>query len=146
MEEVNQTGKVVAICCGRERRKAKEVIDKGYIEADYGLEGDVHAGKGERQISLLANEESKELMEEYDLEYGEFEQNIVTEGIEAGNLSPGDRLKIGEDIILEVAQIGKEFQDGYEIFHRVMCGRGIFSKVLQGGEIKTGDQILVSSS
>ncbi|ADL13469.1 MOSC domain-containing protein [Acetohalobium arabaticum] len=146
MREIIQTGKVVAICCGRERREAKEVTDEGYIKTDYGLEGDVHAGKGERQISLLASEESKELMEKYNLEYGDFEQNIVTEGIEADHLSLGDRLKVGEDIILEVTQIGKEFQDGYEIFHRVMCERGIFTKVLRGGEIKARDQIQVSSS
>ncbi len=80
------------------------------------MEGDAHAGKWHRQVSLLGIESFKKV-EELGIEglnHGDFAENITTEGIILYELPIGTRLKIGETI-QEVTQIGKECHVGCAI-------------------------------
>lgn len=52
----------------------------------------------------------------------------------------GTRLKLGENALVEVTQIGKEWHD-----RCVMPGKGVFVRVIRGGAIKNGDDIVVLS-
>jgi molybdenum cofactor synthesis domain-containing protein len=80
-----------------------------------------------------------------EIRYGEFAENITTKGRILYELSPLDRLKIGE-AELEITQIGKEchgkncaiFQ---EVGNCVMPKEGIFTRVVSGGEIRAGMNI-----
>ena len=112
-----------------------------------GVSGDAHAGDWHRQVSLLA----KESIEKWEnqacrkVNYGEFAENITTEGIVLYETTPGDRLIIGE-VELEVTQIGKKCHGaGCAIFNEVgnciMPKEGIFAKVIKTGSIKAGDEI-----
>jgi len=78
--------------------------------------------------------------------YGKFAENITTEGIELYKLEVGTRIRIG-DAVLEISQIGKECHKKCAIYHQVgdcvMPREGIFAKVIKGGEIKAGDEIVV---
>ena len=47
-------GKVIAICTSPEKGTQKTRIEEGTFIEDFGLEGDAHAGKWHRQISLLS--------------------------------------------------------------------------------------------
>ena len=82
-----------------------------------------------------------------DLKPGDFAENIVTEGIDLDKIGIGDRIIVGEDIVLEVTQIGKECHSGCEIQKLVgkciMPEKGVFTKVLKGGVIKRGDILRV---
>ncbi len=112
-----------------------------------GVENDAHAGDWHRQISLLGKEsiDSFEKTLGRKLEFGEFAENITTEGITLYKTIPGDKFFIG-DVELEVTQIGKKCHgDGCAIFSQVgkcvMPKEGIFAKVIKTGTIKPSDEI-----
>ncbi|MBM7557668.1 MOSC domain-containing protein [Halanaerobacter jeridensis] len=140
--EKNNWGQVIAICRSEEKGEAKTEIEAGYLKENYGLKGDAHAGDWHRQISLLGQEDIDEMRAQgLELEAGAFGENIVTKGLELYELPIGSRLKIGDEILLEVTQIGKECHDRCEIYQQVgdciMPKRGIFAKVLAGGKIES---------
>jgi MOSC domain-containing protein YiiM len=148
MKEVKMA-KVVAVCSSKEKGTRKENICSGMLRENYGLEGDAHADSSwHRQVSLLAVE-SIEKMKKLGLEVGpgDFAENLTCEGIELVSLPVGTRLLIGENIILEISQIGKECHTGCAIFQQtgkcIMPREGIFARVIRGGEVKSGDSIKV---
>ena len=75
------------------------------------------------------------------VDFGAFGENLVIEGIELNTLSIGQKIKIG-DVLLEVTQIGKKCHDKCQIYYQVgeciMPKNGIFTKVLNGGNVKVG--------
>jgi len=112
---------------------------KAVLREQHGIEGDAHAGDWHRQVSLLSNEDIDTMRGKgIDLKYGDFAENITTEGIDLASLPVGTRLHLG-DALVEVTQIGKECHHGCAIFQAVgdcvMPRKGIFVKVLKGGEI-----------
>lgn len=141
-------GKVIAINISEKKGVPKESIPEGNFIEDFGLEGDAHAGKWHRQVSLLGNE-SIDKMKAIGIEglcSGKFAENLTTEGIDLYELPIGTKLKIGETL-QEVTQIGKECHSGCAIFQQVgqciMPKEGIFTKVLKGGKVKVGDEIAI---
>ncbi len=86
----------------------------------------------------------------FDLVPGDFAENLTTEGLDLVVLPIGSRLAVGEEVILEVTQIGKECHAGCAIFKQVgkciMPKEGIFAKVIRGGKVKQGDSIHVVES
>lgn len=141
-------GKVISVNTSKEKGVVKTPIDEGVFLEDMGLEGDAHAGKWHRQVSLLALESFQKMQDEgvEGLVPGIFAENITTEGIELFTLPIGTRLKIGETI-QEVSQIGKKCHSGCEISKKVgkcvMPKEGIFTKIIKPGTIKGGDSIEV---
>lgn len=138
--------KVLAVNISEKKGVIKHPIEKGYFEVNHGLVGDAHAGNWHRQVSLLGQESIDKMtaMGVKGLCMGKFAENLTTVGIELFTLPIGTRLKIGETI-MEVTQIGKECHTGCEIRKLVgdciMPREGIFTKVLQAGWIKPGDEI-----
>jgi len=141
-------GEIVAVCISKEKGTPKKNVGCALLRTDWGVEGDAHGGSWHRQVSLLA-EESIEKMRKLGLEVGpgDFAENLTTRGLELVNLPLGTRLKIGEDVLLEVTQIGKECTSPCAIYYQagdcVMPREGIFAKVLKGGEVSTGDTIII---
>lgn len=141
-------GRVVAICTSREKGTRKEDQGQGVFLPGRGLEGDAHAGPWHRQVSLMAIESIKK-MEEKGLKLGpgDFGENITTEGLDLVHLPVGTRLKVGEEVLLEVTQIGKKCHSRCAIYYQVgdciMPREGIFARVLLGGRAKNGDIIEV---
>lgn len=143
------SAKIVAVCISKEKGKRKESISEATLVPNWGMEGDAHAGKWHRQISLLSVksiEKMREMGKKKGLELvpGDFAENITTEGLELFELPVGTYLKAGETL-LEVTQIGKSCHHGCEIFKQigqcVMPKEGIFTRVLVGGTIKAEDPI-----
>lgn len=139
-------GRVVGINISEKKGVPKKPIPEGNFIKDFGLEGDAHAGKWHRQVSLLA-QESIERMKAIGIKglcSGKFAENITTEGIELHKLGVGTKLRIGE-VLLEISQIGKECHEKCAIYKRVgqciMPTEGIFARVLEGGKIRVGDNI-----
>ena len=140
-------GKVVAVCRSEKTGTKKEPCGEGIFLEDYGLEGDAHASRGiARQVSLLA-EGSIDKMRNLGLELnpGDFAENLTVEGMELFTLPVGTRLKVGEEVILEISQIGKACHQGCAIFQAVgacvMPKEGVFARVIRNGKIRTGDDI-----
>jgi len=82
-----------------------------------------------------------------DVKPGDFAENITTEGIDLLLLPLGTRIKIGNEVIGEVSQVGKECHTRCAIYYQagdcVMPKEGIFIKILKGGRIKKDDSIAV---
>lgn len=141
-------GKVIAINISEKKGVPKNSIEEGMFIEDHGLEGDAHAGKWHRQVSLLANEsvDKMKALGVKGLCTGKFAENITTEGILLWEIPVGTKLKIG-DTIQEVSQIGKECHSGCAIKKQVgqciMPTQGIFTRVLKSGKVKVGDEIEV---
>lgn len=108
-----------------------------------GMEGDSHAGKWHRQISLLGTESYNKVAEENDLHlsHGSFAENITTEGMLLHKAHIFDRLE-HEEVIMEITQIGKKCHKGCEIQQQigdcVMPREGIFCRVIKGGTLEKG--------
>ena len=139
-------GKIVAICISEKKGVQKKDIKKCRLIENYGLEGDAHAGSWHRQISLLSIE-GRLVMENkgIKLDAGDFGENVLTEGVDFANIMVGNELRLGEDALVRVTQIGKECHDRCHIYYQVgdciMPREGIFAEVLKGGEIKIDDDI-----
>ena len=140
---------VLSINISEKKGTPKTTITEGTLIEDFGFAGDAHAGKWHRQVSLLAKEsiEKAKGMRTDGLCHGMFAENITTEGIVLHTLPVGTKLKIGEEAIIEISQIGKECHDGCAIRQLVgqciMPKEGVFARVLRGGVVKAGDEIAV---
>ena len=144
-------GTIRAVCRSKERIEPKVDVGQGEMRAAWGLVGDSHAGPprpGRWQISLLAWEQVEQANKEWGLDAvpGSFAENLTTEGLEASALQVGDRLKIGEHVVLEVEQLGKppEIAHTYGFQgHSLLPTAGIFCGVVCGGTVFAGDEITV---
>ena len=143
-------GKIVSLNISEKKGVRKKPVKEVTLKAEYGIEGDAHASsKWHRQVSLLAAESIEKMREKgLDVNSGDFAENITTEGIDLVSLPVGTKLTIGEDIKVEVTQIGKECHTRCAIYYQagdcVMPKEGIFVRVLTGGVVREGDQIAVT--
>lgn len=145
---MKKIGMVLDINVSEKKGVVKKPVEKGIFKEDYGLEGDAHAGKWHRQVSLLGIESYRKMKDLgiKGLSHGDFAENITTEGIILHELPVGTRLRIGETI-QEVTQIGKQCHTGCAISQQVgkciMPKEGIFTRVIKGGVVRKGDIIEV---
>lgn len=138
-------GSIVALSVSKKKGIPKTNVSPVRLTEDWGIEGDVHAGKWHRQVSFLALESIEKIRARgLNVRPGAFAENITTQFLDIAGLHPGDRICIG-DAELEVTQIGKECHTRCAIFYRagdcVMPTEGVFAKVLRGGTIHVGDPI-----
>ncbi len=146
--------KVFSINSSKTKGIPKTPINSAMLIEDVGLENDAHAAGGTRQVSLLAIESIRKQSEcekvkksDTGLKPGDFAENITTEGITLADLKIGTRLKIGDEIIIEISKIGKECHKYCAIYYKIgdciMPREGIFAKVLKTGTVKVHDKIEV---
>ena len=113
-----------------------------------GIVGDAHAGKWHRQVSLLGSESIKKFSGELGrpIGPGEFAENITLQGLDSTKVGVLDRFTCGE-VILELTQIGKKCHGTNCVIYRevgncVMPKEGIFCRVVNGGNLKAGDELI----
>jgi MOSC domain-containing protein YiiM len=142
-------GKVIAVSVSSKKGIPKSNTDRIKLIEGYGIEGDAHAGNWHRQVSFLALESIEKMKQKglINLKPGAFAENITTEFLSLPGLKPGTRMKIGNNSVIEITQIGKECHSRCAIYYSagdcVMPKEGIFAKVITGGEISAGDEITI---
>ena len=141
-------GEILSVNIGKDKGEKKKNIGTCRLIKDLGVADDAHAGPGTRQVSFLSKESIEKIRHRgIELSYGDFAENITTEGIDLHLLPVGTKLKIGKTALLRITQIGKECHERCNIFSQVgdcvMPREGIFAEVLTGGEVKIGDTIEV---
>ncbi|MDO4845903.1 MAG: MOSC domain-containing protein [Oscillospiraceae bacterium] len=117
------------------------------LTEDWGVQGDAHAGKSHRQVSLLGLEQIEAFrLRGSDLPFGAFGENLVIEGFRPKELPVGTVLRIG-NALLEMTQIGKECHGHCAIYREtgdcIMPREGVFARVLRGGSVRPGDSVVV---
>lgn len=141
-------GKIIAVSISDKKGARKKNVESAELKEDFGIIGDAHAGTQNRQVSFLAEGSIEKMRKKgLKLKSGDFAENITTSGINLLGLNLKDKLRIGENIILEISQIGKECHTRCAIYYQagdcVMPTDGIFAKVIKGGVIKPNDNIEV---
>lgn len=144
MKELRQ--KVVAVCTSREKGERKTDVGRAELQEGFGLVGDAHGGDWHRQVSLLAIESIDKMRAAgLDVGPGDFAENLTTQGVNLYTLPVGTRLRVGDSVLLEMTQIGKECHDRCAIYHQagdcVMPREGVFATVVTGGMVKAGDRL-----
>jgi MOSC domain-containing protein YiiM len=139
-------GKVLSVNISDKKGEKKHNVGKCILIKDKGFADDAHAGFMHRQVSLLGKESVEKIRAKgLDVQYGDFAENLTTEGIILYELPVGTEMKVGDGVILRVSQIGKECHTRCAIFQQVgdcvMPREGIFAEVITEGEIKIGDEI-----
>jgi len=149
MEVLHEMTYVEAVCLSHKKGIVKKEQDKVEALENWGIEGDAHAGDWHRQISLLAGESIDGVKEVLPtLKYGAFAENIITRGMDLSSLRIGDRLQIGDVVILEITQIGKECHNSGCAIKKatgdcIMPREGIFARVIKGGTLTKEQQIRI---
>ncbi|MFP4348510.1 MAG: MOSC domain-containing protein, partial [Thermodesulfobacteriota bacterium] len=140
--------KIVSIAVSKKKGTRKTTVDEAVLVEDHGLEADAHAGKWHRQVSFLASESIQGARDKgLEVDFGDFAENIATEGIDWLSIPLGTRLQLGDTVRVEVTQIGKECHKKCAIYYKagdcIMPREGIFARVLQGGAIRKDDPIRI---
>ena len=152
------SGEIVAVCVSDRKGVQKKEIDRAYLKSDWGIESDAHSGDWHRQISLLAVESMEKLaatmpdgipgLDRGGFYPGDFAENLTTRGIKLYTMPVGTRLRIGEEAVLEITQIGKECHLGCAIRELtgdcIMPREGIFARVVDGGWVESGDKVIIT--
>ncbi len=144
MKEISQ--QIVAVCTSKEKGERKTDVGQAELQEGFGLVGDAHGGDWHRQVSLLAIESIDKMRAAgLDVGPGDFAENLTTQGVNLYTLPIGTRLRVGDSVLLEMTQIGKECHDRCAIYHQagdcVMPREGVFATVINGGPVKTGDSL-----
>jgi MOSC domain-containing protein YiiM len=140
--------KIVSIAISRKKGTRKTIVPEALLVRDHGLQGDAHAGPWHRQVSFLASESiEKARGRGLNVDFGDFAENIATEGIDWPGIPVRTRLKLGESAVVEITQIGKECVNKCAIYYQagdcIMPREGVFARVLTEGTIRNGDPISV---
>ncbi len=140
--------KVVSLAISEKKGISKHEVDVVELLEDHGIKGDAHAGPWHRQVSFLASEAIERVKSKgYDIGFGDFAENIATEGIEWPNVSVGTIVKIGDSVVIEITQIGKKCHTKCAIYQMagdcIMPREGVFGRVIRGGKISRGDYIQI---
>lgn len=134
-----------------EKGMQKTPVEQAVFLESMGIEGDAHAGPGNRQVSLLSlssiEKQNRLLKNKKTLKAGDFAENLTVSGITVMELPLGTRLKIGDAVVLKITKIGKECPKPCKIYYLtgmcVMPEEGVFASVETGGIARTNDVVEV---
>ena len=139
--------KVLSVNISEKKGTIKKPVSEINIDKS-GITNDVHSGNRHSQVSLLGVESIDKFakLTGKKIQFGEFAENITTQGIILYETNPLDRLAIG-NTLLEITQIGKKCHGNNCAINEqtsdcIMPKEGIFCRVLNGGKVKPGDEII----
>jgi MOSC domain-containing protein YiiM len=136
---VSREFRILSLNVSEKTGEQKKPIPRAVLRENHGLVGDAHAGEWHRQVSLLAEEDIDTLRGKgIEIGFGDFAENLTTLGVDLASLPVGTRLHLGP-VLLEITQVGKVCHTGCAISRTtgdcVMPRKGVFARVIQGGEI-----------
>src|SRR5665809_125261 len=77
---------------------------------------------------------------------GDFAENITTKDFDLMALPVGSVVRVGDEVVLEISQIGKVCHTKCAIYYQagdcVMPREGVFAVVRHGGPVRVGDAIV----
>ena len=131
------------LCVGH--REPMEVVDSAAFVAGFGIEGDRHAvrsgARTARQVLLM----DEQTLEGFGLVNGQVRENVTVANVDLHALVVGQRLGLGDQVVLEVtghcAPCGMidEIRPGLrgELYDQ----RGMLATVVTGGVASVGDAV-----
>ena len=140
--------RIHAVSVSDRKGVVKHNVPQARLLVEHGLAGDAHAEGGIRQVSLLSLQSIDKMVDlGAKVKPGDFAENLTVDGLEVMTLPVGTRLRVGNEVLLEITQIGKTCHKGCAIREQVgdcvMPREGVFARVIRGGVVKPGDVIEV---
>ncbi len=140
--------KIVSLAVSKKKGTRKTPVEEVTLVPEHGVEGDAHAGAWHRQVSFLSAESIDKAKEKgLDVDFGAFAENIATLGMDWKSVPIGTKFQVGDSALVEITQIGKECVQKCAIYYLagdcIMPREGVFARVLKGGKIRCGDEILM---
>ena len=137
--------RIVSVNTNAHKQFRKLPRAEGRLVTDFGLEGDRHAGRPQRQVSILNAETVYELADKgLPVTPGVLGENITVEGLPVMQLADGTRLRVG-DAELEITGDRPACRELLEVHRdalKEMVGRtGKMARVVKGGTIRPGDSV-----
>ena len=146
MSRANE-GSVVSMRLNVGSRKPMKEVDSARVITGQGIEGDRHlkedGSRSRRQILLM----DRETLGDFSLDDGIIRENITVVGMDFASLEAGDRVSIGDDVVLEITGECEpcarmdEIRSGLQ--HELDGRRGMLAYAENGGLISVGDVISV---
>ncbi len=139
---------VTGINISKTRGEAKIPVKECKLVKDFGIKNDAHAEKGsDRQVSLLSTVSIDKMKNKgLKINNGDFGENLIIKDIKIYNLPVGSLMRSFNGVVLKITKIGKECVDKCSIYKKVgdcvMPREGVFVKVIKGGFLKTGEEII----
>lgn len=143
-------GIIKGICISEKRGTQKHEVSEAKLIADWGIENECTC----RTLASSGEPAFTEKIEAFrargvEVEFGAFGENLIVVVMISAILPVGTRFRCN-DVLLEMTQIGKECHSHCEIYKVVgdciMPREGVFAKVLQGGTIKVGDELVMEET
>ncbi|MBR9999582.1 MAG: MOSC domain-containing protein [Cyclobacteriaceae bacterium] len=130
------------------KEKGTRKIPVDFIElTNAGISGDLHHGKGHRQVSMLGTERIAAFAEEKNREigFGDFAENLTVSGMALDQVRVFDTFK-NESVTLEITQTGKKCDGKLQVIDNetgdcLMSEEGVYLRVIRGGRLKPGDML-----
>jgi len=126
------------------RRAPMEELPEARALEEVGLEGCAHARpQGKRQVLLM----DRETLDFFELAPGIVRENVTTDGLDVNRLAIGERLQIGK-VELQVSAVCdpcvqiEALRAGLQA--AMQRRRGMLCRVVRGGILRRGDEIVVS--
>lgn len=122
---------------GEPMREFDEVVaveDKGFEDCIHGRRG------SSRQVLLM----DVETLEGFGIAPGLVRENVTTRGLALGNLSLGQRLRVGEALLevtkpCEPCHLMDEIRQGLQ--EEIRGRRGLLCRVIEAGRVRRGDRV-----
>lgn len=141
--------RVRSINVSKRKGQRKTPLDRDavvQVREQFGIADDAHAGDWHRQVSFLAHESIERARAAgLDVTIGDFAENFTTDDLDCMGLPIGTQLSIGDEVLVEISQIGKVCHTRCAIYYLagdcIFPREGIFGVVLRGGAVKAGDAI-----
>ena len=133
----------IQLCVGH--RQPMRHVDSARVIAGLGIEGDAHAAsegpRTARQVLLM----DSETLDEMGLKPSQIRENVTTTGLAPGSVAAGQRLALGDDVVLEVtgdcAPCGRMDEIRAGLRERLEGRRGLLATVIEGGTMTVGDTV-----
>ena len=133
------------LCVGH--REPMRSVDDAKVIAGFGIDGDRHATaegvRTARQVLLM----DEETLDGFGLPHGAVRENVTTSGIDLASTSEGQRLALGDEVVLQItghcAPCARMDEIRPGLREQLEGQRGMLAFVAQGGTVRVGDAIRI---
>jgi len=138
--------RITSLAVSKKKGTVKTTVNKALLINITNVLSTIEQESVHRQISFLSQENIDAANKKgLDVSFGDFAENIATLGVDWKTIPVGTKVKLGDKAVVEITQIGKKCHNKCAIYYRagecIMPKEGVFAKVLNGGQLKTDDEI-----
>lgn len=143
-------GRVVALHLNVGHREPMKSVDSVTAVAGEGIAGDRHRTDRPDRAGFQVLVIDEETLASVRVLPGDVKENVTTSGIDVAALAPGQRLELGDEVVLEISKPCapcsrmEELRTGLQ--GELEDRRGMLASVVAGGSVSVGDAIKALST